>query len=208
MRAVPIRCQPQSRISGVTDISHRAGRSHCLLGAIKMEVDHPAGCCRSSCRSAWAQAIPSLSVSVGIEHDPVALVRQILGNDAPLERAAEDLAGCCDEGWRPRLPQAACRHRPLACQAGRRSGITCHFAPRTKPRLGVRLVELHRLDRLSGRAEPTFQRLVEIPRDRGVGMHHQVLADEPRGIGEAVREAIGLRQSAAAAACRRHCRRR
>ena len=67
-------------------------------------------------------------------------------------------------------------------------GITCHFAPRTKPRCCIGLVELHRLNGLSGGPEPAFQRIVEITGDGGVGMHHQVLADETRGVGKAVRE--------------------
>ena len=48
----------------------------------------------------------------------------------------------------------------------------------------VRLVELHRLDRLARRPEPALERLVVEPDDRRVGMHHEALADEARGVRE------------------------
>ena len=70
---------------------------------------------------------------LGIDRDLITLVGQVLGDNAPFKSAPEHLASVAVEVGAPRFLKR------LAAMAARMPsgpplGITCHFAPRTKPR--------------------------------------------------------------------------
>ena len=99
---------------------NRAGRQHCLLARVRGGSRSAAACSRSSCRSSLAQEFRRCRVSVS--SSTTRLVSSGRSSAImPHSKERPNTFWCCGEGWRPTLPQAACRHRLRACRAGRRS---------------------------------------------------------------------------------------
>ena len=148
----------------------------------------------------FAAGMPWRSVLTRVEHDAVVLLRQVLGDDAPHRRVAEPLADALVEALRPRSRSRAPRIARVVIDTGPPVGCRPHLAPRTKPRDVVGLVELERVQVLAPRPLRAAEVVVEQADDGAERVHHQPLADEAGGVGQAA--GIWPSEAAAAAACR------
>ena len=118
---------------------------------------------------------------------------EVLRDDAPVEPRPN----CSRKSrWRlaPRVAPPAGRLRtPRAGRAGRCVGMSCHLPPRTKPR-----ARPSRRTASTGATRRTAPSQVSSgssknPGNRRKRVHHQPLADEPRGVREPVRNRRGSR---------------
>ena len=109
----------------------RAGRLQRFLGSREMKVEQPMRVFRHAIddlRRGDAVAV----LELGIEHDAVLLVGQVLGDDAPHGRVAQPLANAFvkarapDRVVAPRIARVIETGPPVGCRP--------HLAPRTKPR--------------------------------------------------------------------------
>ena len=128
-----------------------------------------------------------------------ALVRQVLGEQAPVRAVAEVRPDVRVVVGAPGLLAGAARERGVDRPAGRREAPA---RAADEAALLVGLVELERLDEVAELALPAHQRLLEQAGDVGERMHHQPLADEPGRVRQAVRMRRARPTAAAAAACR------
>ena len=133
------------------------------------------------------------------QRDVVVLVRQVLGEQAPVRAVAEVRPDVLVVPRAPGLLAGAARERGVDRAAGRREAPA---RAADEAALLVGLVELERLDEVAELALPAHQRLLEQPGDVRERVHHQPLADEPRRVRQAVRMPRRRPRAAAAAASR------
>ena len=138
-----------------------------------------------------------------VERDAVRPLGQVLADDDHAGGAVEELAVGADGGPRPREPPR--RHAPERGVDGPEAAhdlerVSAHEAARA-----VGLVELLAHDAAARRPLVAVEGLVEDAGHHRVRVEHQVLADEPAAVGEAVGE-VRERSSGAGAACRCRCR--
>ena len=187
MRAVPSRCQPPFRIGlSTADIAGAGGRQD-LLRPRDAVVHHRRRVLAHACSRSSAPGCRCV-LQHRIERDAVVLLRQVLADRRQPDAAVEQLRGRRGGGPRPRAagrpPSLTSASMTGADAAAELEGVAAHEAARSgrsRRTPGSRGTAAGRV---------AVERLVDIAVDQRIGVEHQVLADQPAGIGQAVGESL------------------